>query len=93
MLLVLAPTRAAGDRLIAERPGFPPVSFQLEGPYLAAADYVVANPDGDGNIAQHFLLEGEYPDKGVHWPQTISIFHGSKPYFILDLETVSVELV
>ena len=92
MLLALAPTRAEGQGLAAERPGLPPIRFLLEGDYLSAADYIVASPDSDGTLAQRILLEGEMPDKGIHWPHTITILHDDKPYFILDLETFSVDL-
>jgi len=92
MLLALAPTRAEGAGLIAERSGLPPVRFLLEGDYLAAADYAVASPDSDGTVPQRFIFEGEYPDQGIHWPQTITILHSDQPYFILDIETFSVEL-
>jgi hypothetical protein len=92
MLLALAPTRVEGDGLVAERPGLPPVHFLLEGDYLAAADYAVASPDSDATIAQRFILEGEQPDQGIHWPQTITILRDRNPYFILDIETFSVEL-
>jgi hypothetical protein len=92
MLLAQAPTRLAGDRLIAERPGIPPIGFRLEGPYLAAADYEVVNPEGEGTIAERLLFEGALPDQGVHWPQTITILQNQQPYFILDLDTFSVEL-
>jgi len=92
MLLALAPTRAEGEGLVAERPGLPPIRFLLEGDYLAAADYEVASPDSVGTLRQRILLEGEMPDKGIHWPQTITILHDDKPYFILDLQTFSVDL-
>lgn len=92
MLLVRASTRVEGDGLTAERSGLPPVRFQLEGDYLAAADYTVASPGSDGTIKQRFLFEGEQPDKGMHWPHTITILQNEKPYFILDIETFSVEL-
>jgi len=92
MLLTRAPTRVEGGGLTAHRSDLPPVHFLLEGDHLAAADYTVASPDSDGTIAQRFLFEGEQPDKGVHWPHTITIRQNDKPYFILDIESFSVEL-
>ncbi|WP_404333403.1 hypothetical protein AB2M62_10055 [Sphingomonas sp. MMS12-HWE2-04] len=91
MLLALAPTQVEGGRLTAQHPGLPPVRFELEGDYLAVADYTVASPDSDAVIAQRFLFEGEQPDQGVHWPHTITILQNDKPYFILDIESFSVE--
>lgn len=92
MLLVRAPTRVVGDHLVAERPGLPPVTLLLEGDVVMAADYAVASPDGSGTIAQRFLLEGELEDHGIRWPQTITILHNDKPYFMLDVESFAVEL-
>lgn len=92
MLLALAPTRVVGNGLAAQRPNLPPVSFLMEGDYLAGADYSVADPEKDGMIAQRFILEGELRDKAIRWPQTITILQDGKPYFILDIETFSVEL-
>jgi len=92
MLLTQAPAWVEDGGIRSERPGLPPIRFLTEGDYLAAADYIVSSPDSDGTIAQRFVFEGEMPDKGVHWPQTISIFQNDKPYFILDLQTFSVEL-
>jgi hypothetical protein len=92
LLLALAPTRLVDGRIVSQRPGLPSISFLTEGDHLAAADYNVANPDSDATIDQRFLFEGELPDKGVHWPQTITIFQNAKPYFILDLRTFAVEL-
>lgn len=92
MLLVRAPTRVVGDHLLTERPGLPPATLLLEGDAVMAADYVVASPDGNGTIAQRFLLEGEMNDQGIRWPQTITILQNDKPYFTLDLESFAVEL-
>lgn len=92
MLLVRTPTRVAGDGLVAERRGLPPVTFLMEGDFVAGADYAVANPGGDGTVQQRFLLEGELSDQGIRWPQTITILQNDKPYFRLDLETFAVEL-
>lgn len=92
MLLALAPTRVDGDRLVADRPGFPPVRFLVEGDYLAAADYVVASPDTGEPIPQRIFLEGELRSQGVRWPQTITMLHDSKPYFQLDIAQFTVEL-
>jgi hypothetical protein len=92
MLLARAPTRTEGAGLVAERPGLPPIRFLLEGDYLAAADYVVAAPDGDGTVRQRILLEGDLRDQGIRWPQTITILHDDAPYFTLDIQTFSVEL-
>jgi hypothetical protein len=91
MLLAQAPTRAGGDRLIAQRAGWPPISFMLEGDLLVAADYAVRDPQGNGTVAQRILLEGEVSDHGVRWPRTITILHNAKPYFILDVERFAVE--
>lgn len=92
MLLAQAPTRVEGDRLVARKAGLPPVRFRMEGDYLVAADYAVTSPDSDATIAQQILLEGEFRDKGVRWPQTITILHDNKPYFELDLTDFTVEL-
>jgi hypothetical protein len=92
MLLVRAPTRVVGDHLVAERPGLPPATLLLEGDAVMAADYAVASPDGNGTIAQRFLLEGALEDRGIRWPQTITILQNDKPYFMLDLESFAVEL-
>jgi hypothetical protein len=92
LLLALAPAHLAGDRIVSERPGLPPISFLTEGDYLVAADYNVSSPDSDATINQRFIFEGEMPDKGIHWPRTITILQNDKPYFILDLDTFSVEL-
>jgi hypothetical protein len=92
MLLVQAPTRVLGDRLVAERPGLPPATLLLERDSVMAADYTVASPDGSGTIAQRFLLEGEMRDHGIRWPQAITILQNDKPYFILDIEDFAVEL-
>jgi hypothetical protein len=92
MLLAFAPTRAEGEGLVAERPGLPSIRFLLEGDYLAAADYEVASPDSVGTVVQRILLGGEMPDKGIHWPQTITILHDDKPYFTLDISSFSVDL-
>lgn len=91
LLLVFASTRLENGRIVAERSGLPPISFLTEGDYLAGADYAVASPDSDATLNQRFLFEGEMPDKGVHWPQTITILQNDKPYFILDLDSFSVE--
>jgi hypothetical protein len=92
MLLVRAPTRVAGDRLVAERRGLPPVTFLMEGDWVTAADYAVASPDGASTVQQRFLLEGELSDQGIRWPQTITILQDGNPYFTLDLDSFAVEL-
>jgi hypothetical protein len=91
MLLGQAPARVEGNRIVSQRPGLPPISFLTEGDYLAAADYTVDDPETDGTIAQRFIFEGEYGDLGIHWPQTVTIFHNDKLYFMLDLQSFSVE--
>ncbi|HWU94922.1 MAG TPA: hypothetical protein VN029_04950 [Sphingomonas sp.] len=92
MLLVRAPTHVVGDQLVAERRGLPPVTFLMEGDAVMGADYAVASPDGVGSVAQRFLLEGELNDHGIRWPQTITILQNDRLYFMLDLESFSVEL-
>lgn len=93
MLLALAPTRLALEgRILSQRPGFPPIAFATDGDHIATADYDVDSPDSGAPIAQVFIFEGEYFDKGVRWPQTITVLHTDKPFLTLDLETFSVEL-
>lgn len=92
LLLAFAPAHLEAGRIVSQRPGLPPIRFLTEGDYLAAADYTVSSPDSDGTISQQFIFEGEMPDKGVHWPRTITIAQNDKPYFILDLQTFSVDL-
>lgn len=92
MLLVQAPTRVAGDHLVADKPGLPPVTLLMEGDVVAGADYTVADPAGNGTVAQRFLLEGEMRDRGIRWPQTITILRDGKSYFTLDLDDFTVTL-
>lgn len=92
MLLVLAPTHVVGDHIVAERRGLPPVTLLMEGDAVMGADYTVTNPEGTGTVSQRFLLEGELNDQGIRWPQTITILQDDKPYFILDLDSFTVEL-
>ena len=92
MLLVRAPTRVLDDRLAAQQPGLPRVTFLMEGDAVMGADYTVANPEGTGTIAQRFLLEGEMREHGIRWPRTITILQNDKPYFMLDLDSFTAEL-
>jgi hypothetical protein len=91
MLLVHARANVMNGQIVAERPGLPQIRFATKGDFLAAADYAVVSPEGDATLNERFLFEGELPDKGVHWPKTITILQNDRPYFILDLETFSVE--
>jgi len=93
MLLVHAQTRIDGQRLTAERSGYPPISFALNADAsLRSADYAVANPTGTGVVAQQFQFVGTVSDQGLTWPRTIALFQNETAIFNMSIKTFSVEL-
>jgi hypothetical protein len=58
---------------------------------LAEARNAIDDIDTPGKrIEQRFVFSGEVVSNGLRWPRHMEMFHGSEPYFTLDIATLNV---
>ncbi|MES2055526.1 MAG: hypothetical protein V4564_06300 [Pseudomonadota bacterium] len=92
-MLLRAPTAAAGNRLLAARPGLPPVSFETDADgRLSAANYTVFAPDGGEVIQERFTFDGTVTASGLRWPRRLRIAQNGVPFYTFVIDRFMVEL-
>ncbi len=94
LLIALSKRRRPGTTLALSNLPYPDVAFAI-GPdgRPVAADVTVDAPEpGKPRIAEHLTFAGRIEDKGIAWPETITIAQDGKPYFTLHVSRFTVEL-
>lgn len=93
LLLAQAPTRAQGDKLIAERPGYPRAVFTVDGKgVLTSAEYHVRSSTNEGAVGQWIEFQRSISDKGVSLPRRITIHQAGEPFLTWSVNRLSIEL-
>jgi len=94
LLLGRSETSIVGDRLHSEKPGFPPIDFEVAPSGTVIAGYYAAGVGyGGGPRLLRYALEGEIADHGLRWPRRITALNqrGQMDHQ-LTLETLSITL-